>query len=188
LEFHSRFINKLKGEVGKPLDVLPTKKDHKYKFIDHYHKKYSYPELPPSWMIFETLSFGEVSFVFRSLYDKHKKQIANHFGRHDKILSSWIHSICFLRNLCAHHSRVWNREMSVPPKLAKLYNSIQTAGRNKYFYGFVVIIKILLNKIDPNNNWIAFLDSLFRKFPNIRVQQMGFPTHWKEALDSHITH
>lgn len=173
IKYHSKLLNELRNDLGKPTDKFLRKP--KEKFIDHYHSKYSYPELPPSWMIFETLSFGEISFLFKNLLDCHKKQIASSFDQDDKILSSWIHSLCFLRNLCAHHSRVWNRDMSISPKIAKRHRTIQNAGKNNSFFGLAVIIKIILDKIDPKNPWVSQLHNLIKTFPNINTVQMGFP-------------
>ena len=34
------------------------------------------------------------------------------FGIDEKILSSWIHTLVYIRNLCAHHSRIWNRTLA----------------------------------------------------------------------------
>ncbi|MEI8295476.1 MAG: Abi family protein [Alphaproteobacteria bacterium] len=154
----------------------------KERFIEHYRNKYSYPELPPSWMIFETLSFGDISVLFKNLLGCHKKQIANSFDQDDKILSSWMHSLCFLRNLCAHHSRIWNREMSITPKIAKRHQFIQTLGKNHYFFGIAVVIKIILDKIDSENSWDFLLTALIKEFPNINTAHMGFPQEWQGAI------
>lgn len=180
LRYHTNLMNELKKTLGKP-SAKPYRKP-KEKFIDHYHKKYTYPELPPSWMIFETLSFGDISFLFKNLQDRHKKKIASYFGQDDKILASWIHSLCYLRNLCAHHSRVWNREMSISPKIAKRHKGVQNAGKNQYFFGLVVIIKIILDKLEPANPWVSILDNLIKSFPNIDEKQMGFPKSWQKVL------
>lgn len=182
--YHNDLMRKLEGEVGKTSEK-PRRKQ-KEVFIDHYHKKYSHPTLPPAWMIFETLSFGDLSFLFKHLRNIYKKKVADYFSMDDKILSSWIHSLCYLRNLCAHHSRVWNREMSIPPKIANRYKHIQTCGESNYFFGQTVIIKVLLDKVDPENNWLRSLDRLFKEFNKNtdNILKMGFPPNWEKLLNA----
>ncbi len=184
--FNYKYYNdlrlKLNEELGRPIENIRRKQ--KEIFIDHYHQKYNYPTLPPSWMIFETLSFGDVSFLFKNLENTYKKNIASYFDMDDKILSSWIHSLCYLRNLCAHHSRVWNREMSISPRVAKRYKNILELGKNNYFFGQTVIIKVLLDKIDSQNNWVNSLNHLFKELNRStgNILKMGYPTNWENLL------
>jgi hypothetical protein len=46
--------------------LLPDYPDIKVEFIQHYYATYSRPALPPSWMVFELLSFGTVSLVYKN--------------------------------------------------------------------------------------------------------------------------
>lgn len=88
------------------------------RFIKAYRSKYSRPEIPPSWMAFETLTFGGVASIFENLKDdEHKKQIAAYFGTFPSILESWLKSMLFIRNCCAHHSRLWNRRIPLKPMI-----------------------------------------------------------------------
>lgn len=173
-EYHQDLLEKLHKAVGKKGEYKGNSRSKQEKFIDHYHEKYSHPNLPPSWMIFETLNFGDVSFLFKNLQNHYKKNISRYFGQDDTILGSWMHALCYLRNLCAHHSRVWNREMSIVPKIAKLHKDIQLSGGNKLFFGQAIIIKLILDKIDPTNKWHIELGKLTHSFPMIDIRQMGF--------------
>ena len=72
--------------------------------------------MPPSWMMFEFSSFGILSSLYSNLLPgKGRRDIANYFGLSDSVLESWLHSIVYLRNICAHHSRLWNKEMRIQP-------------------------------------------------------------------------
>lgn len=75
-------------------------------FIKHYYDKYGDPELPPSWMVFEVLSFGTVSLAFKSLTRQNQKPVAKAFGLDGAVLASWLHALSYLRNLAAHHQRL----------------------------------------------------------------------------------
>lgn len=75
-------------------------------FIKAFRQKYSDP-FPPSWMIMEIISFGTLSKLFSQLnYGHERREIAQHFGLSDKVFENWLHSIVYLRNICAHHSRL----------------------------------------------------------------------------------
>ena len=73
---------------------------------------------PDAWLIMEVATFGNLSKMYKNL--KHqlpqKSAIANEFGLnlHNE-LSSWLESISYLRNIVAHHSRVWSRTMVKTP-------------------------------------------------------------------------
>ncbi|WP_411741468.1 Abi family protein [Pseudomonas sp. BF-RE-29] len=48
-----------------------------------------------------------------------KKAIASRFNLPFEVLASWLHTLTFIRNCCTHHSRLWNRELSIRPSLPK---------------------------------------------------------------------
>ena len=84
-------------------------------FIKHYKDKYGDPELPPAWMALEVLTIGTLSRLYKQLINSElKEKIAYDFGLpNSNILSNWIRAFAFLRNCCAHHSRVWNRRFII---------------------------------------------------------------------------
>ncbi|MEQ9286360.1 MAG: Abi family protein [Cyclobacteriaceae bacterium] len=90
-------------------------------FIKHYRNKYTSPQRPPAWMTFEVITMGLLSKVFRNLeITDAKKRIARHFKLPTPyVLESWMHSITYVRNLCAHHSRLWNRTLTLKPQLLR---------------------------------------------------------------------
>ncbi len=94
-------IDRLSGEIKRSLED----------FINHYRKKYTNPELPPSWMSLEVASLRLLSSMFKNLKDGQEKEaVLNHFGlRKIDILESWVWSFANIRNICAHHGRLWNR-------------------------------------------------------------------------------
>ncbi len=111
------FINDLKvidNEVDRSVEV----------FIDHYRDKYDTPYRPPSWMTLEVISFGLLSKLYSNLkMSPEKKIIAGNFGLgHPKLLVSWMHAISNVRNICAHHARLWNRRLAVGPVIPNYTN------------------------------------------------------------------
>ncbi|HEX2899778.1 MAG TPA: Abi family protein, partial [Bacteroidia bacterium] len=98
-DWHNDLVNSVNKSVDKGNE----------QFIRSYRNKYDTPSLPPIWMAMEVISFGELSSMYDNLKDGDvKKLVAGKFGVHDAFLSSWLKSINFVRNCCAHHNRLWN--------------------------------------------------------------------------------
>ena len=96
--------NKVKEEFFKYNDLMD---DIKYEtnrnnedFIKHYKEKYTKPDMPPSWMTLEVVSFGTLSRLYELLKkDDNKKDIAKQLGLNNiDILKNWLHAISNLRN------------------------------------------------------------------------------------------
>lgn len=153
----------------------------KEEFILKFKQKYMEP-LPPSWILLEISSFGTVSSLYSNLIDgKPKRMVANHFGLKDKVLQSWMHSIVYLRNLCAHHSRLWNNNLNITPVLphstSKLWlNNVYIANNRTYF--ILSVLLYLLQTINPKNTFVDRFTALFDEYPNIDIYAMGFPKDW----------
>ncbi len=151
-------------------------------FIAAFENKYSEP-LPPSWMMLEITSFGTLSFLFRNLKPgRTKRKIAKHFGLNDRTFSSWMHSIVYLRNVCAHHSRLWNRAMSIQPIIplsaSKTWLS-DTSISNKRAYYVLSVILYLMQTINSNHSIVSRFKQLLVDYPNVDVSAMGFPADWE---------
>jgi len=157
---------------------FPTK--HSETFIEHYYTNYGDPNLPPIWMTAETLSFGAMSRILSFLADENVvKAIASPFGFHHKVFNQWVFSLSYLRNLCAHHNRLWNRVFSIPPKVAKKHRGLVT--RPDRFHAFAVVIAELLHAIGNDADWVKRFDELWKRYPEIDPVAMGFPSDWRST-------
>jgi abortive infection bacteriophage resistance protein len=157
-------------------------------FIKHYKNKYSSPERPPAWMTMEIASLGLLSKIYENLkISPEKKEIARKFNLgHPFVLESWMHSLAVIRNICAHHSRLWNREIPASMKLPKRTKNTwlnNTAFPQGKMYLALSAILFLLNTIIPGNHFKEKLKALIVKYPEIPLNKMGFPVDWeKEEL------
>lgn len=176
---HDRFLEVLKKDIGDD----PAKAAVRQTFIQHYYDKYGEPPLPPSWMVFEVLSFGTVSQVFKNLLREHQKPIAKTFGLDGSVLASWLHAITYLRNLAAHHQRLWNRAYTIKPIVAKQYAADLTDPRR--FYAQAVLIEVLLKVVSPDTHWGDRLAKLLAEHPKVRADRLGFPADWQERAVWH---
>jgi abortive infection bacteriophage resistance protein len=121
------------------------------RFIKHYYHNYSEPKLPPSWMVMEVLMLGTVSRIYSNLTIDLKKEIASLFGVDHTVLKSWLYSLSCLRNLCAHHSRLWNRTFTIKPKILNKVK-IHVSNDDDFFAQTFVLVRIL-RKISQDTHW-----------------------------------
>ena len=147
-------------------------------FIQHYFKKYHTPELPPSWMVAEVLSIGTWSIVYSNLEKRSdRKAICAPFPLSPWTFHSWLHAIAYLRNLCAHHSRLWNRRFTITPEVPKEYKPHMSP--NMTFRAQAAMLHILLNVIAPDSRWQHRLYELLQKHPDVPPGKMGFADDWQ---------
>jgi len=141
-------------------------------FISHYLNTYTEPPDPPGWMMIQTLSMGSVSRMFEDLQTEHQKPIALMFGMDHRVLISVLHSLAYVRNLCAHHSRLWNREFRIQPMIPKQLAKTFKGPSNRL--GIVLILmEMILLQISPETAWKEGLDTLLQKHPKIHKKSMG---------------
>ena len=149
-------------------------------FIKHFKHSYCDP-YPPSWILGELLTMGNVNMVYRNLKaDKIRKRISQYFGLQPIVLESWVTALTLLRNACCHHSRVWNKVSSITPvsprRIAHPWITLQTNPQRVYYT--ICIIKHFLDIISPHNDLFDKLNNLFTAFPEIDKSALGFPTGW----------
>jgi abortive infection bacteriophage resistance protein len=172
-QWHADFLVDVKRQIGH------DDENRRDTFIKHYYDKYDRPHMPPCWMIFEVLSLGSVSHCFKFLRHPEYMDTCTKFGFSHQILSSWIHSISYVRNMCAHHSRVWNRILTIKPIIP---NALRTEfnQQNDRVYAALLALQLMLQKIWGDNNWAEDLRDLVEAHPKIPLPSMGFPHDWKK--------
>jgi abortive infection bacteriophage resistance protein len=152
-------------------------------FIKHYIDNYNNPSNPPSWMCLELLTMGELSHLYRGLKNNSdKKRIADFFEVHPTVFVSWLHTLTYVRNICAHHSRLWNRDLAIEPEklLKPVGNWISTPfENNKRVFYFICVLKYLITRANPSNSLKDKLQALFKKHPTIPIQFLGIPSDGK---------
>lgn len=167
-------INSLQNEIDRSHET----------FIDHYHDTYTTPSVPPSWMSLEVSSFGLLSQIFSNLKKGNEKlAVAKHFGLNDiGILENWMHCFSNIRNICAHHGRLWNRRFTAHIKIPSNPQNLFITNKKIYpykLYAAICCIQYMLNTIFPANGFKADLIELMQTCPLAQEKEMGFPVDWK---------
>lgn len=150
----------------------------KYLAIDHYYKNYNDPPVPPIWTVLEAVTFGTLSQMYSQLHLKNRKIISKAFSFDEKVLVSWFRSLNMVRNMCAHHNRMWDFKWQVDqPIAASALAAVWSPSQNR-FYARAVMIVALLQKIDPTSTWKQRLVGLIGAYPGVAPNLMGFPAGW----------
>jgi abortive infection bacteriophage resistance protein len=165
---HTDFLNSLTAYIKRSNDV----------FIKHFYHTYSDP-WAPVWVIFEILPMGQFSILYSiTAKSPSRKAIADYCGVKEPVLAAWLHTRVYVRNICAHHARLWNKELRIPAKLPK-----KTANKwlaepnvtNRKVYIVLAIIVYLLDTITPHHTFRQKIKELAVKYPNTDIAAMGFP-------------
>ena len=153
-------------------------------FLKSFKFNYKDEGSPPSNMALETLSLGKISRLYKELSnDVEKVQIALEFNCSSSILTSWLIYLTNVRNVCAHHSRLWNKKITadrptIPFREKFKFNGTMTNDFNTTMYGIISIINRLLISFNSENHFIEKIDSLIDEY-SIKTELMGFPEDWK---------
>ena len=174
VKLHAKDVAKLTEEFGHSRDT----------FAEHYRRKYTSPELPPIWMAAEVMSFGLLSKFYGDLKRRAERQaIARPFGLDEKILTSFAHHMSHVRNICAHHGRLWNKrftvKMTVPTYPARLTVAMRGADA-RYLHNTLVMLDHLLAIIAPGSEWTRRVAALIDDCALADPRSMGFPEGWRE--------
>lgn len=158
----------------------------KEEFIKHNKSKYGFPL--PIWVICEIWDFGTLSTLFAGMKEADQDAIASKYGvSNGRIFASWLRSLNYLRNVCAHHSRLWNRNIIDQPKLPKVsevswVDPFQGDARllARPFL-LLCIAKHLLTITNPSSSWGQRLTALLLEFPDL--QHVGLNLNGMGAVD-----
>jgi len=151
------------------------------------HKR-RFPNLKPdAWKLFEVVSLGLLSKQYKNLAHQlpEKSLIANEFGlRLHSELSSWLEAINYLRNIIAHHSRIYDRAMVkfpsdiINPAANWLLNPPTGYQRKKPYY-IISALVYLCNALNPSHILKDKLLDLFDDYPTVPINRLGFVGQWK---------
>lgn len=159
-------------------------------FVQHFRQTYSTPL--PIWMAVELWDFGMLSHFLGGMRHHDQATLATKYGLpRPELLTGWVRSINFARNLCAHHSRLWNRPLVDQPTLPRrgevpLLDHLTTDPHlQKRYYAVAAVLRYLLRYINPTTSWATRLSehvATLPAAPGISPRHMGFPKDWNTLL------
>lgn len=169
-------------------------------FTAHIHAQYGKPL--PVWVATEVMSLGVLTRLLNGMTQQDREQLAAELDIIDahgdgdaSTLSNWVEHLRQVRNACAHHARVWNRNfdatITVPrgvPEVAHLDTAPEgltepsaPSPMVRRIYGTLVILSFLLARIDDDHSCRNAIRDEIEQFASGRQQRltaMGFPAGW----------
>lgn len=175
---HMQSVDNLRGELPKSDE----------KFIKHYLSIYTDPDLPPLWAMAESLTIGQlVRWITNTSSAKVKTAISSDMGLpNQEVMKGVIQSVAYVRNICAHHFRLWNRHLvKRPPIVHRIDKDIvtylhkgQKQSENKV-YNFIVVLLYLMDRQKSLSHLRQDIVSVVRCADNQILEGMGFPDNWR---------
>ncbi len=170
----NRFHWKLKDEVGRSQEI----------FVTHFKEKYgdAHSHLP-LWMGAELMSLEMVFTFFRGAEKAIKRQVSMQFAVAFKVMESWLSVLNAIRNICAHHGRLWNRVLGVKPLIPAKdprWHAPVEVGNDRMF-GVLIILRYMLGIIAGQSRWRDRVEALIAGHGDIPLSLMGFPCNWRDC-------
>ncbi|MGV8882855.1 MAG: Abi family protein [Rhodoglobus sp.] len=188
---YSRWLDSNHAEWLREVDREESRSSET--FVAHFTTKYGGPL--PVWVVTEILSFGTLSRLYSGMERSHQDRIAAAFGILNSVPSgdgsltgNWLNHLRYIRNTCAHHARLWNKNITVqlaePTGIPELAHLTATKPRSR-IYGTLAVLAFLTERIHPGNGWrIDTLQFVRDKVDDLglSLNLLGFPKNW-EILD-----
>ncbi len=187
--FHGKFSKRIKPphsstEHQKWLEKYERqlKVSRRVPFVEHYRQKYG---RLPIWVAIEVWDFGMMSSLYAGLKKKDQDWIASKYGlTSGSLLAQWLQSLNFIRNVSAHHSRLWNVNVLIRSDLPNILNGWPQLNTSRSFFYFC-LIQYLMKIICPNSSWGERFSGLLGEFPEpesgaIRLMDFGAFKDWQD--------
>lgn len=156
--------------------------------LEHYLTTYGDPVLPPSWIVVETLTIGQLANAYANLQKRSDRtSIARSIGLTAPVLESWLATYVRVRNICAHHGRLWNVGLGVYPAIPSS-PAIQwltgddplPEGSRLRLYPVLVSLQSVLATLSPHSRWATRLHDILVARPAMNLRGMGVPSDWAD--------
>ena len=161
-----------------------------YRDYEQYGKRmhsYDFAKCP-LWTIAEVMSFGQLSRWYGDTNRQVRRLVAHHYQLDERILQALLRHLSPVRNFCAHHERLWDREfitkLTIPKRMGTFTDPRVFFNRtdNVRLYNTLVMIAHLTRVITGNTEWPQSLVALMNQYRNIPQNRMGFVSGW-QSLD-----
>lgn len=189
---HRAWIAKAAGRVERAARRSPFIKHH----IDNYDG------VIPIWVLVDVLDFSDVSMLFDGMKAKDQYAVAERMGivldldqlkanprtkaLKNHPLARWLEQLTVVRNIAAHHGRLWNRTVApVPTAAMRTSDGLEglPMGQSEDIFGALTIIAKLLSTSSPGSTWAQKVGTLAEHslggLPGRSTREMGFPDNWR---------
>ena len=147
------------------------------------HHKQNYEGKMPLWVMFELMSFSNVSMLYNAMYISSQERIAQPLGIGSKTLANHLHCMSILRNRCAHTARLINVRYNPPAKLSQYFLRDNPSVSNDSLFAY---LKVLVYRLPSDEIQKEFKDKIVKLIEEnkyiVDLSLIGFPTNYKSIL------
>ena len=171
----AEFTKKLKNTLNR------SKED----FIIHHRRNYA--GHMPVWVLTEALDFGGLVTLFSLAPFEQRSTIADRFECRADEFESWLRTMNLLRNISAHHARLWNKVIIVRPVTKYRKNddffADCLADTGKAFTALSILAYFLpfAGALHEQHTLKNALREFPAHIPGISPVMMGMPDNWETA-------
>jgi len=192
--FHPNFLRPRRRNAKTHYQIWTEKFGARFRnstdeFTTHHKKRYGSKSPLPIWIAIELWDFGLLSNFFQGMRVADKRDVAASFLVSDwQLMETWLRSLNYIRNVIAHHGRLWNLNLSDRPSLPALGGIpefdvlVPLHNVNSRIYSVCCILSHFSKAIDPKSDWPQKLTKLVEEFlqmPHAGIKDMGFPVDWR---------
>lgn len=173
--YHTELLDKINKKIQQ----------NNEKPVIYHHIKF-YGGNIPVWALMEILSFSDVSKIYANLDLKDTKKIVKtHYNTREvtsnvPLVRKWIHTLCDVRNICAHYDRLYNHKLVKPVQLPEKYKNYNVV--NNKLFGALIVLKLLIDDQKMMLDLSKKIESNMKKYKFKDLKSIGFPEEWKTIL------
>ena len=182
-------------KLRKSVDNKINRESQSSPSIEHMVSKYKKPY--PLWILIQIFDFSDLCNLYQVADPASAKCISLKFGvDNPRIFTSWIQSIRRVRNICAHHARLVNRNLTKFPSIPRANDVFPWAslwGKEQIdvtkIFPLICVLHHMLKAIKASKSWDKRVSNLIKEFPYIGTKEinsakkiLGYPDRWEEIL------
>lgn len=152
-------------------------------FVNHHKQKYG--GNLPVWAATEIMDWGSLTYLYEFSPRSVQDAISSRCGLNAPQLHSWLKALNIVRNICAHHGRLFNRVHTISPKLPAqgTHTDLDCINTDwKRTFGQLTLVQLLLDRLNVGNK--KLLPTVVQSFPEVQIvpiSHMGAPDNWQTA-------
>ncbi len=174
---HSSEYNRWRKHYNRELES--SRED----FVKHHKQKYD--GKLPVWAATEIMDWGSLTYLYEFSPRSVQDAISSRCGLNAPQLHSWLKALNIVRNICAHHGRLFNRVHAISPKLPAqgTHTDLDCINTDwKRTFGQLTLVQLLLDRLNVGNK--KLLPTVVQSFPEVQIvpiSHMGAPDNWQTA-------
>lgn len=165
---HSQWVDDVRKEVRRARET----------FLRHFEMTYvGFPDVPV-WMATEVMTLGTLSKMYSGMRRQDRLPLADGWAIDHRVAASWLHALNYIRNVCAHHARLWNRELAIKPVLPA--RDPAWSMENARIYPILCILRHITRDVPGGDVWGGQISSLIDRAAALPLGlgPMGVPATW----------